>query len=261
MRRRHILALLATVITGAGCSGSGPSGTDETSRATDGGPTATADAPAASVVLRSAIRYVANDDAIRVDPPENDLFAFVRPATPDPTPTRLPPPSRYTLVLGAEEFVPRSTIPGFRLDTPGVGRAHTIAERGGWLVFDLPTVETTEGWLRWDGEHSPLPSDRLPWFGSVPAFTVRSVSVPDSVAPEGTIEVVVAVANDGGRAGTFLLGAQRGGLFETRDLTVAPGETDETRLYLDVFADAGGVESFWLVHAAGSEHFEVAVEE
>lgn len=239
VRRRSVIASLPPVVGVAGCLG-GPNPAPST----------------ASVTLRSALRYVANDDAIGVEAPEGDQFAFVSPPA---SGTDLPPEA-FALALGDQRFAPRTTVPGFMLHTPGVGEAYTADSRTGMLVFDVATVDADDGALLHDGARTPLPEESLPSFAAAPDFSLRSVSVPDSVSAGEPVGVAVTVANDGGRGGTFLAGVQRGGMFETVEATVGAGAVRTTTERLTVHADPGGAEHLRFVHAGGRESYEVAVE-
>lgn len=259
MRRRHVLTSLLAAVGLSGCAGQRPSSSTATPSSTEtanvtGSPTETRPA---SVVVRSALRYVHNVDAIAVRPPSRDQFAFVAP----PRIGTAPPPDAYTLELGDERFTPLSRIPGFTLHTPGVGEAYTEDKSGGWLVFDVSTVEAERGVLLRRDTRIPLPKESLSRFATVPAFEVRAVDVPDSVAPGGTVEVTVTVQNEGSRAGLFLAGIQRGGAFDTIDLRAGVGETATSSRLLAVRADAGGEEYVRFVSAGESTGFTVPVEE
>lgn len=241
MRRRTAVAHLPLLVGFSGCLG---------------GPNSATDSVTANVTLRSAIRYVMNDDAIGVDPPEGDQFAFVYP----PGPGSDLSPDAFGLELGDRRFAPRATIPGFTLHTPGVGEAYTEGDRSGWLVFDVTRVDADDGALVQDGTRTPLPEDSLPSFAAAPDFSLESVSVPDAVSADEFISVTVDVANDGDREGTFLAGIQRDGVFETVEATVRTGTVGTTTPRLAVFADPGETEHFRFVHAGGHESYEVSVE-
>lgn len=241
MRRRTAVAHLPLLIGFSGCLG---------------GPNPSTDSVTANVILRSAIRYVKNDDAIGVDPPEGDQFAFVYP----PGPGSDLSPDAFGLELGDRWFAPRATIPGFMLHTPGVGEAYTEGDRSGWLVFDVTKVDADDGALVQDGTRTPLPEDSLPAFAAAPAFSIESVSVPDAVSADEFISVTVEVANDGDREGMFLAGIQRDGTFQTVEVTVGVGAVETATKRLEVGVDPGGTEPLRLVHAGGRESYTVHVE-
>lgn len=91
----------------------------------------------------------------------------------------------------------------------------------------------------------------------MPEFTVESVSVPESVAPDERIEVVLEIANTGGRQGMFLAGLQQGGLYEPIEGTVAVGETATASTYLDVHETP---ETFSLIYVGHKEAYRVTIE-
>lgn len=245
MDRRQFLATTALAAGLAGCpTGSVPIG----------GPATTAPSP--DVTLRSALRYVVDNDAVGVAAPEAAQFAFVRP----PPGAVGEPPGDFALELGDREFAPRSSIPGFQLLTPGVGQVYVDAKRSGWLAFDVPTVEAASSALVADGTRYPLPADSLPRFAAAPDLAPESVATPETVAPEGNYEVRVTVSNDGGREGTFLAGFQRGGLFRTVEVAVPAGGTEAVTRRLEVLADAGQEEAVRFVWAGGYETHGMPVE-
>lgn len=246
MRRRQFLVTLPVAAGLTGCTvGSAPK--QASSR----------ESSPARVVLRSSLRYVVNDDAIGVEPPENDQFAFVEP----PSIGEAPAPETATLDLDGERFTPRSDAPGFMLSTPGVDDAYTTEKPRGWLVFDLPTVGADRGTLIHDGTRYPLSEDSLSRFAAAPAFSVQSLTVPESVPPDGSLGVSVQVRNTGDRTGLFLAGLQRGGRYETFEPSVEPGETSRQTRRIEVIADAGGAMYVQFVSAEYDEGFRVRVEE
>lgn len=242
MRRRQFLATAALAAGLAGCP------------VPIGGPATTAPSP--DVTLRSALRYVVNNDAVGVAPPEAAQFAFVR----SPSAATGRPLEDFALELDDREFAPRSSIPGFQLLTPRVGQVYVDANRSGWLAFDVPTVDAASGALVADGTRYPLPADSLPRFAAAPDLVPESVATPGTVAPEGNYAVRVTVSNDGGREGTFLAGFQRNGLFRTVEVAVPAGGTEAVTRRLEVLADAGQEEVVRFVWAGGRETYEVPVE-
>jgi len=265
MRRRAFLAALPAFATVPGClGGSTVQNTDAPDPETTASPppseSPTPNRTPVDVVLHAAIRYVHNDDAIGVDAPERDQFAFASPPVFDDGDGQLLRPEAFALELGDERFRPRSSVPGFVLATPGVDEAYTDDGRFGRLVFDLSTVDTGTGALVRNGLRRPLPDDVVSRFATAPDFRVLSVDVPASTTPGGTFEVTAKVANDGDAPGTFLAGVQRGGLFETVSTRVEPGATGTARTRLEVHADPGGVEYGRFVHAGVNVSFEVRVE-
>jgi hypothetical protein len=143
MRRRQFVAALPLASGLAGClSGSEPTestGTDRPEPAETASTDTGTPEPAKTVspTLRSSYRYVINDDAIGVTPPERAQFAFVRP--PDAHEER--PPDAYALKLGSERFAPATSVSGFMSWTPGIDSVYTDDRRSGSLRFDVPAVE------------------------------------------------------------------------------------------------------------------------
>jgi len=230
--RRDALAVLASFgSAGLVGSGVGPAGARPASSPRD---TQTATAPAPSVTLRSSFRYYYNTDAIGIDTPEKDQFAFVE-VPPGAAGTPL---EAFSLELGDRAFQPRlmddvyPATPGVEElvvytgpDTPGGGETDTRPGRTGALIFDVPTVEVEEGWLVSDETRYALPDESLPSFARAPSFTLEAVSVPDTVQRGDPVEITVEVTNEGGRRGVFLAGAGQGSRSTTVNIWADPGET------------------------------------
>jgi PGF-CTERM protein len=179
------------------------------------------DTPEPSVTLRSSFRFFHNSDAIAIQAPEEDQFAFVE----VPRDAAGPSPEAFSLELGNREFQPRPVSTWLSPSTPGVGDLYTESDRRGALMFDVPTVAVEEGWLVAEGTRHALPADGLPAFTRAPSFTLDGVSVPDTAHPGGSIRITVEVTNEGDRRGVFLAGARRGGYPMTVDIWADPGET------------------------------------
>lgn len=242
MRRRTVLAALSGAVGLPGCLG-GP-------RASTTGPSV------AEVDLRSALRYLHSDDAIGVESPEHDQFAFVRP----PADLEAPGPDAFALELGDRQYEPRTSVPGFSVHMPEVNQVYSDEEPSGWLMFDVPTVQVDDGSLVVESTRYPFEADELERFATAPELDLRSVSVPDEVAPDDPLEVEVSVANDGDARGVFLAGVQRSGLFATLTVPVEPDGRGTDRVWLDVYGNPGGSVHFRLVHAGGLERYSVPIE-
>jgi|GEM_PF-1249255 len=288
MRRRQLLAALPFVVGVTGCldnAGRGEPSTGSPEVRGTATPTAHGEheegtvgtrgvspGPVA-VRLRSAYRYVVNVDGIDVQGPERDQFAFVSPpvdgterqtGTPDgpeerrPATPEGPSPDAFTLVLGDRQFEPTALPSPFDPWTPGIGTVYTPETRDGWLAFDVPAVETERAQLVYDGVRYPLGVDRERLAGA-PAFRLESVSVPESVAPDESIELGVTVTNEGDRAGTFLAGFRVSGLPQVVDVSADPDSTESESVAYDPFSGVPSM-TFDFDYAGSDRNYEVAVE-
>lgn len=254
IRRRPFLASLG--LSGlAGCLGGSNGTPSESSTDTVAKTTDTQDDPVPEVVLRSSLRHVVNDDGTGFEVPDGDQFAFVQaPAFDDP-----PPLDAFSLEIGARSFDPES----FRLPagstTPGIDGVYTDQRRAGHVPFDVPTLEAETGALVVDGTRHPLPSDALPDFATAPDLVLESVSVPDTAPPNDEVELAVEASNRGDAEGIFLAGFRRGGLPETIDIPLAPGERNSASVYYDT-RDGGGSIYFQFTAPDVDRSYEVAVE-
>jgi len=230
--RRALLGAL-TAVGSIGLAGSAV-GAETASSATPSDTRTTAP-PTPSVTLRSSFRYYYNTDAIGVDTPEEDQFAFVE----VPQSVAGTPLEAFSLELGDREFQPRRTDIEYP-NTPGVGDLYTETDRTGALVFDVPTVEVEEGWLVSDGTRYALPEYILPEFARAPSFTAERVSTPDTVQSGDPIEITVEVTNEGDRRGVFLAGAREGSRTATVDIWADPGETTVGNLMYHSYAGGPG---------------------
>lgn len=210
------------------------------------------DADSPPVRLRAARRYIAEDDALFVTTPDAAQFAFIEP------PTSAPPPDAFTLELGDERFSPDSHPLG-REAMPTIDVLYTEASRGGWLVFDVPTSETTRGALIYDDTRYPLSDETISAVAVTPELTVSAIAVPDSVPADDTIEISVTVHNDGGREGVFLAGVQRGGQYTALETNISAGDSEDLSARLSVYADAGEVEQFRFVSPGEEWSYEIPV--
>lgn len=261
MRRRQVLAALPLAIGIAGCS-RGPSGSNMAGSPTDrpeptSTPSPTPDPPPASVIFRSALRYVAGMDSLNLSPPNHAQFAFVRSDGFDYD----RPPDAYELVLGNHRLSPLSSLPGRRLRVPAVGQPYSTENRSGWLVFDVPLIDADAGSIHFDGRQVPLPGDSLPAFAAAPSIDVQSVTVPNSVAPDEAISVTVSVTNQGDRDGLFLAAIQQSGLPTGVEIPVPAGEARTSTIELGGGEkEPGSTSRVKFVHAEGSTWYEIPVE-
>lgn len=217
MRRRRFLAALPAATALAGCSGDDAG---QPTVSTTGERTTTSTA-SVSLTLRASFRHVINDDGIRVVSPDRDQFAFIAPPA---TETELAP-DRFTLALGQDRFDPRVIkTRGNPTWTPGVDSLYTSERTGGMLAFDVPSVEVDAASLLVNDATHPIEAADRERLASAPDLTLESVSVPDSVDRDEPIELGITVGNDGDREGLYLAGFRSGGLPETIDVTVPPGE-------------------------------------
>lgn len=247
MDRRTFLA--AVPLAASGCLGDAPGRSSGTPAATDA-----REAPGASVAVATAYRYVHEDDALGVDAPTRAVFAFVRP----PASAAGAPPDDFALELGDGRFTPLGSVPGRSL-TPGVAATYTDATRSGWLVFDLPAVDADRGALTADGTAAPLPDAALRRVAAPPALSLDSVSVPETVSPYEPVTVRLVVSNDGGHAGSLLVGFESGGWFGTAEATVPAGDATRASVTVDRTGRAGDTVRFGFVHAGGRTRHEVRV--
>lgn len=256
MRRRALLASLPVSLGLAGClGGPGSQDTDPPSRTPAAG-------QQANVIVRPAIGYRHGDDSYAVDPPENAQFAFVEPAGYEGDASA----AAFTLELGSREFSPRTGVSGNGVHMPDVSEVYGDHGPSGSLVFDLPPVEADEGALVGDGTRYPLPDESLTTFATAPELAVQSVSVPETVGSDESVDVAVTVLNDGRRAGEFFAAVRWNfsiqGFIEA---TVPAGETvtaeesfghdiDDGSLYLSItHADTSSDESFEVTFGSESE--------
>jgi len=192
MHRRQFLASVSVAGVVAGCVAvprdPDPNAATDRQRqnSSAGSTTPTADVgPAPSVLLLAGYRYSRETDYIGAMAPDRDQFAFVRP----PEEAMGPPPSAFSLVLHGEQFDPvRVGAPSM---TTGLSRVYVDErpgrrnDRSGWLAFDVPTVDAETGALVHDETRYPIRDDALGAFATAPEFVLESVSVPESVPPEG----------------------------------------------------------------------------
>lgn len=261
MNRRHFLSVFSLAAGLAGCM-TGPrpgnstadSGDDRSPRE----PSATetpVDEPSVSVEFRSSYRYGVNDDGIGVLSPERDQFAFVSPPVSDAE----PPPSAFRLVLGDEQFSPVSSVPGFRPWVPGIETVYTERIKTGSLLFDVPTAEVDTAALRYDGTSYPLPAAVGDRFATAPAFSLASVSVPDSVTPGEHIELRVTAVNEGDASGTYFAGFRSGGLPKVIDIPAEPGEKGAEAVTYEP-NDGSEAMYFDFDYPGGDSQYEVTIE-
>jgi hypothetical protein len=269
MRRRKFLAALPLATGFAGCTGGSgapgsadpptddrPSATTETTTSTATAiPTATEAPPTVSTILRASYRYIVNTDGIGVTAPDRAQFAFVYPLADELG----RPPEAFALELGDQRVEPARSVEGIHNWTPGVSSVYTDDEREGALRFDVPTVETESAALAVDGRRYPLSRSDVDDFASAPALSLSSVSVPESVPPDGSIELGVTAVNDGDREGLFLAGFRHSGLPKRVGVTVPPGETASNSVRYDVFYDEGAM-SFAFDYPGDDRSYEVAIE-
>lgn len=224
--------------------------------------------------LRSAYRHVVNVDGIRVVAPERDQFLFVYPpsgeggtaSSPEPanppetrrlsTPEG-PPTDAFTLLLDGRPFAPVSMPPRYRSRTPGIGSVYVDGSPDGWLMFDVPTVETDSAALVHEGARYPLPDGAVERLATAPSFRLASVSVPESVAPDETVELGLTVENVGDREGTYLAGFRWSGLPKPVEVTVPPGESGSASVWYRVYGD--GSMRFAFDYPGGDRVYEVEI--
>jgi hypothetical protein len=282
MRRRQFVAALPLATGLAGCSAesdrsasTGPPTRDrppeatETATATAATETATATAatetatastaddplPSVSTVLRASYRHVVNTDGIDVTAPNRAQFAFVYP----PADELGRQPEAFALELGDRRIEPAQSVEGFDILTPGVPSVYTDEHREGALRFDVPTVETDSAALVVEGRRYPLSASDVEELASAPDLSLSSVSVPESVPADASIELGVTATNDGDREGIFLAGFRHSGLPKTIDVTVPAGETVSKSIRYDVFYDEGSM-YFDFDYPSGDRNYEVAID-
>jgi len=261
MDRRRFLASIPPVACLAGCAQEPQPGvskeqpTQNQSRTITRTRTPTVSEPSSiSIQFRSSYRYIDGLDSIGVKSPESDQFAFVTP----PVSEGSPAPSAFHLRLGDEQFTPASSVPGIEAKTPGVEGIYTTDDRRGSLVFDIPTVETENAALLFDGTRYPLTEVARGRLATAPEFSLESVSVPDSVAPDENVELSITVTNAGDAAGTYLAGFRTSGLPKAIDVPLEPGETETGSVTYDADADHEAMQ-FFFASPGGRRDYEVVV--
>lgn len=160
-------------------------------------------------------------------------------------------PSRFSLVTDDET---RQSNPGLYESNYGwwdgspieTGEPLEIDEPN-WLVFELPQLgENSQPRLRFaDGSDIiewPLPSETVARLrDDPPEFTLSSVTVPDSVRPDESIEISVTVRNLGSVLGYFFGTFNEQTQYTVHPLSVRldPSEERTTQLSLPNRADSG----------------------
>ena len=264
MRRRRFVAALPGAASLAGClgrsddtespptDGTGSGGTTRSANRSETGTTGTG-TPALSVTLRASFRYYHSNDAIGVELPRRDQFAFVTPPVADPSAE----PVDFTLALGERRLSPRDSVPGFAAATPGVDSVFT-AERSGALLFDVPTVDTDTATLHYGDEAFAFSGTEQ--FATAPEIAVTAVAPRERQDPTADVVVDVSASNEGGADGLVLGGLRRGGQPQTYSFRVPAGERVEETVTYDLSGDrevtalgfSGHDESLWIQLPDGS---------
>ncbi|QPV62359.1 hypothetical protein I7X12_16690 [Halosimplex litoreum] len=169
------------------------------------------------------------------------------------------PPEAFALELVDRRFEPARSVEGIHNRTPGVSSVYTDERREGALRFDVPTVETESAALAVDGRRYPLSGSDVTELASAPDLSLSSVSIPEPIPADGSIELGVTATNDGDREGRFLAGFRHSGLPKRVDVTVPPGETASNSVRYDVFYDEGSM-SFAFDYPGDDRDYEVAIE-
>ncbi|WP_162224662.1 hypothetical protein [Halorussus amylolyticus] len=259
MDRRRLLKLLPLTAGLAGCtSESNPneSATESTKSPASTSTKATTKEPSSVLVqFRSSYRYAVNDDGIGVLSPEHDQFVFISPPVTDEEPDT----DAFRLALGDEQFEAVSSVPGFASLTPGIEAVYTEDSKSGTLMFDVPTTETDAAALVYDGTSHPLADDGSERLATAPDFSLKEVSVPESVTPGDFIELSVAVENEGTSGGTYLAGFRTGGYPKEVDIFVEPGEEGTETVTYEAY-DGSEAMYFQFDYPGGDRSYEVAIE-
>lgn len=143
--------------------------------------------------------------------------------------------------------------------TPGIEDVYTEDRKSGSLMFDIPTTEAESAVLVYDGTKYPLTEDARNRLATAPEFSLESVSVPESIAPDENIELSITVKNDGDAAGTYLAGFRTGGLPKIIDVPVEQGETGTGSVTYETYADSGSM-YFDFDYPGGGRDYEVTIE-
>jgi hypothetical protein len=206
-------------VVGSGClsssRGDGPEPTT-TPTTTD----QTTQPPTVRGVVRTALGYVRNNDRFVVDSPDCDAFCLLR------LPTELagPPSSAFELRLAGESY-PLRGVPGFDTETPGVGAGYREGDTAGWVVADVPAAEAETATVVGPSGTARVPTNVVERLATLPAFSLVSVNVPETVSRDVGFDVSVTVRNDGDRAGYWLGAVQHGVPFYALSPLVPAGET------------------------------------
>lgn len=98
-------------------------------------------------------------------------------------------------------------------------------ERPGIPAYPAPVSDANEAWIVYLGQKDPyyrwrIPSETVDHFGTVPNFTVQSLTVPDSVGPNEAVQASIVVSNTGKRDGRFMAEFGAGGLSDHDEVTL-----------------------------------------
>jgi len=258
MNRRETLCAAAAALGLSGCLGelrtgtaSSPQPSDTTTDTEDNSET---ELPSSDVLFSPSIRYIQNNDSIGVDNPTKAQFCFVK----MPQETGFPAPEDVELVVESGKFDPVTDIPGFRVEMPDISQVYTESGGDGWLLFDIPVVDSSTGFLEYNNTQYKIPEDKLVPMSSLPDITMESVSFPD-VVEGGSFTVTVEVSNSGEQNGRFLAGFNRDGGFETIEPEIGPDGTSISTVELQIAADSGEKDRFGFVYPDGFENYTVTV--